>query len=192
MLGDPLTLSISVLVSLPVLLAVLWLAIKKRKGPRFSQYLALRKFCPRQFLLWASVLAGVLFGGDRLLQWAGDASGEIFMHDLMDSGKFLGPLAAAVTLAAPLGEELLFRGFMFRGIADSRAGWIAAILIPNVFWVVLHVQYSWPTMAVIFAMGIVLGMARRFSGSVALPIALHFLWNGFATLSVFFDGGPKT
>jgi membrane protease YdiL (CAAX protease family) len=71
---------------------------------------------------------------------------------------------------------------MFRGIAESRAGWFAAILIPNIFWTSLHVQYAWQTMLLIFAMGIVLGLARHFSRSVALPMALHILWNGAVTI----------
>ena len=181
LLTDPLMLSVAVMVSLPALLAVLWLSIRVLKGPRFAEYLALRRFEVRQFFLWAAVLSGVLFGGDRLLLWMGDSSGQVFMQQLMGGGEHRALLVVAVAIAGPIGEELLFRGFMFRGIAESRAGWPAAILIPNFFWAAMHVQYSWRTMLVVFAMGLVLGMARRFSGSVTLPLILHFLWNALAS-----------
>ena len=152
-----------------------------RKGLSFAEYLALHRFRIVQFFIWAAALALVLIGGEQLLVWQGDKSGEEFMLDLLKSGKSLGPLVVALTLGASLGEELLFRGFMFRGMAESRAGWGLAILVPNVFWVLMHVQYAWPTLTVLFAMGIVLGLARHYSGSVVLPIVLHFLSNAIST-----------
>lgn len=183
LMNDPLMLAVSVLVSLPVTLGALWIVIKLRRGRRFAEYLAVRRFRVVQFFLWAAALAAVLFCGEWLIEAKGDTSGEEFMRGLMQSGKFLAPLIAALTLGAPIGEELLFRGFMYRGLAESNAGWGLAILVPNLFWVMLHVQYEWPTLAVLFAMGIVLGLARRYSGSVMLPLLLHLISNSVSTAS---------
>ena len=182
LLTDPLMISLSVFAGLPVVLAVVWVAIKLRKGHPFSEYLNWRGFGFRQFILWAVILVVVMSGGGWLVAQTGDKSGETFVHGVTASGEFTLLLAMALALCAPIQEEVLFRGFMFRGIAESRAGWFAAILIPNIFWTSLHVQYAWQTMLLIFAMGIVLGLARHFSRSVALPMALHILWNGAVTI----------
>ena len=37
--------------------------------------------------------------------------------------------AFALVVLAPIAEESLFRGFLYRGIADSRAGPIAAVIV---------------------------------------------------------------
>ena len=183
LLSDPLMLSLSVLVGLPVVLGGVWLAIKLRKGYPFPEYLNWRGFGIGQFILWAAILVVVMAGGGWLVERTGDKSGEAFVQGMTSSGEFTLLLSLAMALGAPIQEEVLFRGFMFRGIAESRAGWVAAILIPNIFWTSLHVQYAWQTMLVIFAMGIVLGLARRFSHSVALPMTLHILWNAWVTFT---------
>ncbi|MEO7317728.1 MAG: CPBP family intramembrane glutamic endopeptidase, partial [Chthoniobacteraceae bacterium] len=89
----------------------------------------------------------------------------------------------------PVSEELLFRGFLFRGIAASRAGWIAAILIPNLLWVGMHSQYAAPALTALFVAGCVYGFARHLSGSVVLPILLHMAQNALVTYATFFLRG---
>ena len=44
-------------------------------------------------------------------------------------------------------------------------------------WAAMHVQYDWRTMAMIFAAGLVLGVAREKSCSTFVPIVLHVLGN---------------
>jgi membrane protease YdiL (CAAX protease family) len=122
LMHDPLMLCIGVLASVPVILGIVWLAVKRRPGWRLVDYLALRGFALRQFVIWFLVLAGVLWTGDQLLQSFGDDSGDAFIRGLLVGGRSVAPLLFAVTVAAPFIEELLFRGFMFRGLAASRAG----------------------------------------------------------------------
>ncbi|HZJ14156.1 MAG TPA: type II CAAX endopeptidase family protein [Chthoniobacteraceae bacterium] len=183
LMHDPLMLCIGVLASVPVILGIVWLAVKRRPGWRLVDYLALRGFALRQFVIWFLVLAGVLWTGDQLLQSFGDDSGDAFIRGLLVGGRSVAPLLFAVTVAAPFIEELLFRGFMFRGLAASRAGLTGAIVLPNILWVSLHAQYARPTLAILFAMGLVLGLARHFSRSVTLPLVLHAMSNAVSTLS---------
>jgi CAAX protease family protein len=85
-------------------------------------------------------------------------------------------LMVAIILAAPLGEELAFRGFLFRGLA--RPGFeLHAIGIISVVWALLHIQYDWLGMAQIFVLGMVLGWFRWASGSTTLTIIMHVLIN---------------
>jgi membrane protease YdiL (CAAX protease family) len=192
LMHDPLMLCIGVLASVPVTLGVVWLVVKRRPGWHLVDYLALRGFTLRQFVIWFLVLAGVLWTGDWWLQSVGDDSGDAFVRGLLIGGRSVAPLIFAVTVAAPFLEELLFRGFMFRGLAASRAGLIGAIVLPNILWVSLHAQYARPTLAILFAMGLVLGLARHFSRSVTLPLVLHAISNGVSTLSaLWLDGGPN-
>jgi membrane protease YdiL (CAAX protease family) len=189
LMHDPLMLCIGVLASVPVTLGIVWIAVKRRGLP-LPEYLALRGFTLRQFVIWFLALAGVLWTGVQLLQSVGDDSGDAFIRGLLVGGRSIAPLIFAVTVAAPFIEELLFRGFMFRGLAASRAGLTGAIVLPNILWVSLHAQYARPTLAMLFAMGLVLGLARHFSRSVTLPLVLHAISNAVSTLSAFWsDGG---
>jgi membrane protease YdiL (CAAX protease family) len=90
----------------------------------------------------------------------------------------------ALLVAAPVGEEILFRGFLFKGITESRLGPIAAIVISSITWALLHIQYDWYGIVTVMAMGLYLGWARSWSGSVPLTIALHFLANLVATAEI--------
>ena len=183
LMSDPLTLCIGMLASMPVTLGIVWLAVKRRRSWRLTDYLALRGFTLRQFVIWFLVLAGVLWTGELLLKLVGDDSGDAFIRGLLIGGRSFAPLLFAVTVAAPFIEELLFRGFMFRGLAASRAGLTGAIVLPNLLWASFHAQYARPTVILLFAMGLVLGLARHFSGSVTLPLVLHAISNAVSTIS---------
>ena len=58
---------------------------------------------------------------------------------------FTGPpgcrdLLFAFVVLAPVGEETLFRGFLYKGIAASRAGPIGAIMVSSLVFALLHVN----------------------------------------------------
>ncbi len=49
----------------------------------------------------------------------------------------------AVVVVTPLGEETLFRGFLYRGWLQSpRDAWLV-IVVTALFWALIHVQYDW-------------------------------------------------
>ena len=92
------------------------------------------------------------------------------------------PMFAAAILVAPAGEEMMFRGFLFRGWARAgRSTWPAIIAI-SVLWAVLHIQYDWTGVLQIFVVGLFLGWIRLRSGSVLLTFVLHALFNLEGTL----------
>jgi CAAX protease family protein len=84
-----------------------------------------------------------------------------------------------VVVLGPLYEELLFRGFLYRGLAKSRLGVTGAIFVTSLLWAVLHYDRHWVGVALVFAMGIVYGWVRHRTDSVALPIAIHMYFNFF-------------
>jgi len=84
-------------------------------------------------------------------------------------------------VVAPIGEEIAFRGFLYRGFA--RPGYERlAIVVISLAWALLHIQYDWLGMAQIFAAGLMLGWFRWASGSTTLTIVMHVLINFEALL----------
>ncbi|MDF2714282.1 MAG: hypothetical protein K0R28_1207 [Paenibacillus sp.] len=80
-----------------------------------------------------------------------------------------------------LNEELFSRGYV-QGLIRHRFGPVAAILCSSLFFALLHtfnpgaLQQPLPLFN-IFAAGLLLGLCREVSGSLWLPIGLHWTWN---------------
>jgi hypothetical protein len=86
-------------------------------------------------------------------------------------------MLVAAIIIAPAGEELLFRGFLFRGFVRSeRSAWPGIVAI-SLLWAALHVQYDFAGMLQIFVVGLFLGWVRWRSGSTLLTFLLHALFN---------------
>ncbi len=84
-------------------------------------------------------------------------------------------LIIAVAIAAPLWEELLFRGFLFRSFAAR--GPYGAVVFTSLIWAAMHVQYDWFGIMQVFVIGLALGWLRLRSGSSLLTIPLHMAAN---------------
>jgi membrane protease YdiL (CAAX protease family) len=96
-------------------------------------------------------------------------------------GGFTGvPEQFATSFAAAVGEELVFRGAIFR-IVDERIGTAAALLISSILFGLLHAANpgatAVSTVAIAVEAGALLGVAYSASGSLWLPMGLHFGWN---------------
>jgi uncharacterized protein len=96
----------------------------------------------------------------------------------------------ALIVAAPLGEELLFRGFWFQGFTRSRLGVLGTIVITSLVWSSIHLQYDFYGCATVFASGLLLGYARYHSQSIIPPIIMHALMNLVAILQVVIQFSP--
>jgi len=93
-------------------------------------------------------------------------------------------LILGVAIGAPLVEEFMFRGVLWRGWRESRLGLIGTLTVTSAFWAVLHVQYPAVIITYIFCLGLVLGLAREKTGSLWVPVWMHALNNGLATFSI--------
>jgi membrane protease YdiL (CAAX protease family) len=98
---------------------------------------------------------------------------------------FLPFLVFALLILAPLGEETLFRGFLYKGIELSRAGPIAAILVSTILFAVIHVQYDWYGILAVAVMAFYLGVVRYRFASLPLTMLLHAIANAVATAEVY-------
>jgi hypothetical protein len=97
------------------------------------------------------------------------------------------PLQFSVSFAAAVGEEIVFRGAIFR-IIDERLGTTAALIISSVLFGLVHAANpgatAISTVAIALEAGALLGVAYSAVRSLWLPIGLHFGWN-FAEGGIF-------
>ena len=96
-------------------------------------------------------------------------------------------LLIAVAIVTPIGEEVLFRGFLFRGWLRKPSDAWAVIVATSLLWAIIHIQYNWYIIAQIFAFGLLLGWLRWASGSTILTILLHALINAEGMLETVLD-----
>jgi membrane protease YdiL (CAAX protease family) len=174
--------------AVPAELAVIWLAVNRARW-RFADYLALTWPDRRNVVLGLVCIAVLLPLADLSSYLAGQPIVPDFVRNLYLTGKessTLWLLVIALVVAAPLAEELVFRGFMFRGLAASRVGVRGAILIPSAIWAVMHIQYSAFYLVHIFVIGLLLGWLRWRSGSTALTMFLHAIINLTSLIQVAF------
>jgi uncharacterized protein len=82
-------------------------------------------------------------------------------------------------LYAPLVEETVFRGFLWRGLAASRLGNGGAWLLTSVLFVASHVlDYTNPGgLMDVAAGGLILGLVRWRTGSATASMITHSLYN---------------
>jgi uncharacterized protein len=107
-----------------------------------------------------------------------------FMVDVYRTAWLPGLLIAVVVLA-PLGEETLYRGFLYKGIAASNAGPVVAVLVSTIIFTLLHAsQYDWYALLLVAVVGLYLGVTRYKTGSVYLTMCLHAVANTIATAEV--------
>lgn len=188
---EPQALALSVIMGLPATLAVVWLAIRIKKAS-FVDYLALHWPTWRQFLLGAAGLLLTVLAWEVVSRSLGREATPGFMTDLLKSGRDKGAallLLLAFSVAAPMSEEVLARGFLFRGWSASFLGVPGAIILSSLVWTAVHLQYDLYFLAEVFSIGLWFGYMRHRANSLWLTILLHALNNMTAVVLTMWLGG---
>jgi membrane protease YdiL (CAAX protease family) len=86
-------------------------------------------------------------------------------------------MVATVVIAAPLGEELFFRGYLFPALRKSW-GVLAAMLISGALFSLVH--FEWVGFLGLMEIGILLAALRLWSGSLWAAILGHAVNNAIA------------
>jgi uncharacterized protein len=183
--SNGLTMSLSVITQLPAVFLVLWIAIRIKRAS-FTDYLALRGFS------WANLAIGVVsmivlvMAWDALSRATGREVEPGFMGDVLKTARHdnaLWLLVIAFCVAAPVAEEFLARGLLYRGWSETFLRVPGAIILSSLVWTGLHLaEYDFYFLGEVFSIGVLLGYMRYRSGSSWLTIILHGL-NNFAAVA---------
>jgi membrane protease YdiL (CAAX protease family) len=168
-----------VVIANPVMIAVVALAVRLAHTPQ-ADYLALKMPPFSDLRLGLVCLVGLIILGDALLYFGGYPLVTPFQlqsYTTAAAEGWLPGLLLGAIVFAPAGEEVLFRGFLFRGWARTAFSSWFAIPVISLLWMALHVQYDWTGMLQIFVIGLFLGWMRWRSGSLLLTFLLHALFN---------------
>ena len=81
-----------------------------------------------------------------------------------------------------VGEEIIFRGVLFRWI-DEKWGFATALIISAILFGAMHKGQPnatwWSSLAIAIEAGLMLGAAYKWSGTLWFPIGIHWAWNFF-------------
>jgi membrane protease YdiL (CAAX protease family) len=97
----------------------------------------------------------------------------------------LGMFFFTAAIAAPIFEELLFRGFLLPSLTRYVPVW-GSILLSSLLFAIAHLSLS--EILPLTALGIVLGVVYTRSRNLLAPMLLHSLWNSGTLLSLFLLG----
>ncbi len=175
--------AVAVLASAVAAVALLVLLVVVRKVP-VGPYLALR--LPKLTPLLVSYAALALVIGATMLigNFSRSTANEDFLRDLWKTAYPKAMLVVALVLAAPIAEETLFRGFLFRGVAAA-TGPVVAIALTSVAFAAMHTaQYDLSGVAQVLLLGVFLGCVRWFAGSIVITILLHGTFNLISVIAL--------
>jgi membrane protease YdiL (CAAX protease family) len=94
-------------------------------------------------------------------------------------------LFLAVVIMAPIGEEMVFRGFLQKFLEEYWKDITRAILISSLIFAMIHFNPYWTIQ--IYLLGIILGFLSWKTKSIIHSIILHSLNNGIAFILTIFN-----
>ena len=187
--GDGAAITLIVAVSTPVEAGMLAL-FARRTGASIAAYLGLIWPKRGEVVFGAAATVAMIVAGNGVSWLLGRSVVTPFQLDIYttaSAGGWLLWLWFAIVVLTPIGEEIMFRGFLFRGwLRAPRDAWPVIIVI-SLLWALIHVQYDWYVIGQIFIFGLLLGWLRWASGSVILTILLHALINAEGMFETFVD-----
>jgi membrane protease YdiL (CAAX protease family) len=166
-----------------VQMAVLAGAARWARWP-VSRYLGLVRPRRRDLVFGIVALALMMGGLEIVTHLLGRQSVTPFQTDSYRAARAAGLLSLmwlAFVIVAPIGEEIVFRGFVFRGWAASPLGVPGTILLTSLIFSAAHTQYDWFGAFQTLCIGALFGWLRWRSGSTILTILLHMAINFVST-----------
>lgn len=202
MAADKMLLFFSVLGIFPahlLTLVVIWMVLSDGGRQPFWKSIGFEwpeGLSPAATTIACTVLAAVLFGLAQLIAYIyGERKTDL---DLLIESSFYARMATAfmATATAPLVEEVLYRGVIYRAL-DKAAGVAVALPIVSLLFAGVHVfQYrnNIAVIIVITLLSIVLTASRALTGKVLPAFIIHLVFNGiqsvFIVLGGFIDTNP--
>ncbi|MBE9178079.1 CPBP family intramembrane metalloprotease [Oculatella sp. LEGE 06141] len=167
-------------------------------------YLSIRRFLPlpegwfrlngqRNWFVWGVggyfVALPLMIGVSLLNQqiWRGQGGSNPLLQIVLEEGDTvaLSMFFFTAAVAAPVFEELLFRGFLLPSLTRYVPAW-GAIALSSLLFAVAHLSLS--EVIPLAVLGSVLGFVYVRSRSLLAPMLLHSLWNSATMLGLFLLG----
>ena len=82
-----------------------------------------------------------------------------------------------ICIGAPISEEILFRGFLFSGLAKTRLGLIGTSLVTTLLWTSLHAGYSIFGLLEVLWIGLYFSWLIVRTGSLWVTMFCHGVYN---------------
>jgi len=184
--GDGGVISLSTFVTTIICCALVAGIIKFKRGLSLASYIAIRPVPLKILLKWLGFLAVFIAASDSLTMFLGRPIVPEFVVTAYASAHPVWIIWVAFVVAAPLFEEIFFRGFLFKGFTSGFIGPAGAIVLTAALWAMVHIQYDAFIVAQIFCLGLMFGTARMQTGSLLVPLAMHSLTNLASTAEAAF------
>ncbi|MFC1845810.1 CPBP family intramembrane glutamic endopeptidase [Chloroflexota bacterium] len=156
--------------------------IRFREGAGIREYLGLNPIDRKTVLTVLAIATGFLVISDSLTVIIRQPLVPEALAQMYRTSFWPALLLLALIVFAPAFEEIFFRGFLFQGLQQSKAGYIGAIAVTAIVWAFVHIQYDPYAQTMLLAYGIVLGFVRYKTGSVWSVLLMHGLHNLVASV----------
>ena len=171
----------SALVCVPL---VRWLAGRRESAP--WTFLGFRPVGWRDLLFACGAMGMFIAIADPLNVWLERPLVPPFMVEAYATARLPALLFLAVAMAAPVTEEVAFRGFLFGALRARGVPVGATIAVTSMLFAVIHTQYDAWDMSLVFLMGLLFAAARAQFNSVIPSMAMHALANTVAFIETAF------
>ena len=180
---------VATLLSSVVGVVLVYIALAVGTGIRPRVAMALSAPSTRSVVMWLGIIAVMAVASDTLTSLLGKSIVPEFMSDLVRNTSSAPLLWFSIIVAAPIFEEVFFRGFLLEGLRRGSLGDAGAIVLTSLSWASIHIQYSLYEIGTIFIFGLAFGLARIGGRSIWVPIVMHMGINLVATLEAYLLGG---
>jgi len=159
-----------------VTVLVSWFLVCRKYRKSFTDGFLITRPSKKTLMYGIAVGIGLAIGGSILVTLF--ATGEHPFTQMAESLSGLISIALIALLLPPV-EELYYRGFIFP-VIERKFGGLPAILIVIIWFAAAHLAQSlddWIAIPVTCALGAVLTIQRRITGSLTMPLVTHWTYN---------------
>jgi len=156
--------------------AVYFITTRKLKYS-FKKDLLLVTPSARNLIAWGLIWVTWMIITNMILNWRGPWNFQPWKEQslIVSVTRFL-----AVVILGPLAEELVFRGVMLARLNKFKLNKWISLTIVSILWAIIHIDYSFGIITLLFFNGILLGFSLYSYRSLVIPIVLHITWNLYA------------
>jgi len=187
---DAFLLSLSAIGSTIFTVPLVLLIAKFKKDTTIKEYFGFNAISFKSLVFWSLMVVLFLILEGLVMKVLDVPETPNFMLSITypsELSKWL--LLIGVAFFAPILEEVIFRGFLFKGFSQSFLGVIGSVVLTSLIWAFIHFQYELVYLIFIFFTGLLLGYARIKSNSLFVPIVMHIVFNFIAVVGLYWEQG---